>query len=152
MKKLLTIFILLSFSIFNIHSQNKTIKGRVISDDLEYLPRAFIIINDSIEIGKTDLKGYFKIDVPTQIKKIKFMYVGLDPVNVQLVDKCKRVEVVMMMTPTYEFMSDKRAERKRKKRYKKIPEIHKQAFEKGIFETKQPCYEREFEPYYLDDD
>ena len=34
MKKLLTIFILLSFSIFNIHSQNKTIKGRVISDDL----------------------------------------------------------------------------------------------------------------------
>ena len=152
MKKLLTILILLSFSICNIYSQNKIIKGRVISDDLEYLPRAFIIINDSIEVGKTDLKGYFKIDVPAHIKKIKFMYVGLYTANIQLVDNCEEVEVVMMRSETDDFFSLKRAEMKKKKRFKKIPKIHKQAFEKGIFEIKEPCYEREFEPYYLDDD
>jgi len=152
MKKILSILILLIFSICNIHSQNKTIKGRVITEDLETIPGVFIRINDTVEVGRTDLKGFFKIVIPFSQKKIKFMFLGLDPVTVQLVDKCKRVEVVMMMTPTYEFMSDKRAERKRKKRFKKIPKIHKQAFEKGIFGTKQPCYEREFEPYYLDDD
>jgi hypothetical protein len=73
----------------------------------------------------------------------------MDPTTIELVDKCDKIEVVMMYTYTYDFITFKRAERKRKKRYKKLPEIHKQAFEKGIFETECACYNREFESFYL---
>jgi hypothetical protein len=38
-------------------------------------------------------------------------------------------------------------ERKEKKRFKKLPDIHKQAFEKGIFETEKACYIRVLETY-----
>ena len=55
----------------------------------------------------------------------------------------------MMYLYSYDFMSLRRAERKRKKRYKKLPEIHKQALEKGIFKADCACYGREFESFYL---
>ena len=50
---------------------------------------------------------------------------------------------------TYDFISLRRAEKKRKKRYKKLSEIHKQAFENGVFETEHVCYNRNFESFYL---
>jgi hypothetical protein len=77
--------------------------------------------------------------------------VGVDPTTIELVDKCDKIEVVMMLTGTYDFITLKRAERKRKKGYKKLPEIHRHAFEKGLFETEYACYNREFEPYFLDE-
>jgi hypothetical protein len=149
MKKLLIIFIVLSVSACSLYSQNKTIKGRVISDHFEILTGVSIMINDTVEVGRTDLNGFFQIDIPISVEKILFMFVGLDPTTIELVDKCDKIEVVMMSGGTDDFISLKRAERKRKKRYKKLPEIHKQAFEKGIFETKYACYIREFESLYL---
>jgi hypothetical protein len=149
MTKLLTVFIVLSISTYSLYSQNKTIKGRVIAEDFETLPGVFIMISDTIEVGRTDLNGFFQIDIPISEKKILFEFVGMDPTTIELVDKCDKIEVVMMYTYTYDFITFKRAERKRKKRYKKLPEIHKQAFEKGIFETECACYNREFESFYL---
>ncbi|WP_321515394.1 hypothetical protein [Marinifilum fragile] len=149
MKKILIVFIVFSVSICSLYSQNKTIKGRVISEDFETLPGVFIMVNDSIEVGRTDLNGFFQIDIPISEKKILFEFVGIDPTTIELVDKCDKIEVVMMYTYTYDFITFKRAERKRKKRFKKLPEIHKQAFDKCIFETEYPCYKREFESFYL---
>lgn len=148
MKKLLILFIVLSVSICSLYSQNKTIKGRVIDDNLETLPYVSIVINDTVEVGRTDLNGFFQIDIPISEKKILFRFVGLDPTTIELVDKCNKIEVVMMLSSSYDFITLKQADRKRKKRYKKLPEIHKQAFEKGIFETEYACYNREFEPFY----
>ena len=149
MKKLLILFIVLSVSICSLYSQNKTIKGRVIDDNLETLPYVSIMINDTVEAGKTDLNGFFQIDIPVSEKKILFGSVGLDPATIELVDKCNKIEVVMMLSSSYDFITLKRADRKREKRYKKLPEIHKQAFEKSIFETEYACYNREFESFYL---
>ncbi len=148
MKKLL-IIIVLSVSAYNLYSQNKTIKGKVISDDFETLPVVFIMINDTVEIGRTNMDGIFQINMPVSVKKISFKSVGMDPATIELVDTCEKIEVIMMLTSTYDFMTLKRAERKRKKRYKKLLKIHKQAFEKDIFETEYPCYKREFESYFL---
>jgi len=122
----------------------------VISDDFEILPQVSIMINDTVEVGRTDANGYFLIDIPISEKKIRFVFIGVESTNIELVDKCEKIEVVMMRSGTDDFMTLKRAEKKRKKRYKKLPEIHKQAFEKGIFKTESPCYNREFEPFYLD--
>ncbi len=149
MNKYLVLLMVLSISTINLYSQNKTLKGRVISDFFETMPGVAIMINDSVKVGRTDLDGFFKIEIPNSINKITFRFVGVDPTSIEVIDECDKIEVVMMMTGTYDFMTLKRAERKRKKRFNKIPEIHKQAFEKGIFQTKDACYNRTFEPYYI---
>ncbi|WP_139035424.1 hypothetical protein [Anaerophaga thermohalophila] len=151
MKKLLILFIVIGTSMSSLYSQTKTIEGRLISEDFETLPQVSIMINDTVEVGRTDANGFFLIDIPITEKKIMFVFVGMESTSIELVDKCDRIEVVMMGIYNYDFMSLKRAERKRKKRYKKLSEIHKQAFEKGIFETEYACYNREFESLYLED-
>ena len=150
MRKFLILFIVFGVSTSSLYSQNKTVKGRVITDQLETMPGVLIMINDTVEVGTTDLDGFFQIEIPASVKKISFRYVGVDPTSIELSEKCDKTEVVMMLTGTDDFMTLKGAERKRKKRYKKLPEIHRKAFENGIFETETACYNREFEPYYLD--
>lgn len=147
MKKLLTTYIVLSVSICTLYSQNKTIMGRVVADNLEILPSVSIIINDTVEVGRTDLKGFFEIDIPVTQKKIAFMFLGVEPAIIDLVDKCEDVEVVMMLSGTYDFMTPKKVDRLRMKRFKRLPELHKEAFEKGLFKTDKPCYTQEFMPY-----
>jgi len=151
MKKIIIVFIVLSISIFSLYSQNNTIKGRVISEDFETLPEVSIMINDTVEVGRTDINGFFQIDMPISENKLLFEFVGMESTNIELVDKCDKIEVVMMYIYSYDFMTLKRAEKRRKKRYKKLPELHKQAFEKGIFKTEYACYNREFESFYLQD-
>lgn len=147
MKKSLIIFIALCVSTCSLYSQNKAIKGRVISDDLEIVPLASIMINDSVEVGRTDLNGFFQIDIPASMEKILFRDIGFEQVTIEFVDKCDEVEVVMMLSSTYDFITLKKADRLRMKRFKMLPELHKEAFEKGLFKTDKPCYTQKFIPY-----
>lgn len=148
MKKLSILFIVINVSMYSLYSQDRTINGRVIDDNLETLPYVSIMINDTVEVGRTDLDGFFQIDIPVSVKKISFGSVGLDPTSIEFVDKCDKIEVVLMLSSSYDFITLKQADRKREKRFKKLPGLHKQAFEKGIFETEYACYNREFEPFY----
>lgn len=150
MKKILILFIVSTVLVCSLYSQNKTINGRVIAEDFETLPRVSIMIDDTVEVGTTDFDGFFQLDIPVS-KKISFGFVGMESVTIDLVDNCDSLEVIMMYSYTYDFTSLKRADSKRKKRYKKLPEIHKQAFEKGIFKTDCACYKREFESLYTSD-
>ena len=148
MKKLAIIFIVLCVSNGSLYSQNRTIKGRTITDQFETMSFVSIMINDTIEVGRTDLNGFFQIDIPVSEKKILFRSVGLEPAIIELVDTCNEVEVVMMLSSTYDFKTPKKVDRLRKKRFKKLPELHKEAFAKGIFKTEKVCYTQEFIPYY----
>ena len=149
MKKLLILVIVIGISMFNLYSQNKTIKGRVIDDNLETLAYVSIVINDAVEVGRTDLNGFFQIDIPVSVKKLLFSTVGIELASIELVDKCDEVEVVMMLSSTYDFITLKKVDRLRMKRFKKLPELHKEAFEKGIFKSEYACYNREFEFHYM---
>ena len=147
MKNLLIIFIAFSVSICSLNSQNKSIKGRVIDDNLETLPYVSIVINDTVKVGRTDLNGFFQIDIPISVKKLLFRTVGIELASIELADKCDEVEVVMILSGTYDFITLKKVDRLRMKRFKKLPELHKEAFEKGIFKTDKTCYTQEFIPY-----
>lgn len=145
MKKLLILFIIPFITMSSLYSQNKTIKGRVIAEDLDILPGVSIMINDTIDVGKTDMNGFFKIETPVLVKKISFLYVGMESATIELVDNCNIIEFVMMYNVNYDFMSLKRVEKERIKRYKKLIDVHKKAFEKGIFEAEYACFISKFE-------
>jgi len=148
MKKLLIICIVLCVSTNILYAQNTVIKGRIVDDNLETLPHVSIIINDTVKIGKTDLNGFFQVDIPISVKKLSFESVGLDPATVRLTDKCDEVEVVMILRGNYDFITLKRVDKLRMKIFKKLPILHKKAFEKGIFKTDKACYTQEFISYY----
>ena len=147
MKKLLIFFIVLSVSIRSLYSQNKIVKGRVIDDIfLKTLSYVSIVINDTVKVGRTDLNGFFQIEIPVSAKKILLGTVGVEPTAIELADTCNEVEVVMMLSGTYDFMTLKKANRLRMKRFKELPKLHKEAFEKGLFKTDKACYTQEFIP------
>ena len=70
MKKLVIIFIVLCVSNCSLYSQNKTIKARTINDQFETMSFVSIMINDTIEVGRTDLNGFFQIDIPVSEKQL----------------------------------------------------------------------------------
>jgi hypothetical protein len=134
-------------SISSLYSQGKLIKGRIIAENLENLPYASILINDNFEVGKADVNGYFEINIPFKEQKIIFIYLGMEVANIDLEYKCNEIEVILMDNVIYDFMSLKKIDRLRKKRFKRLPRLHKKAFEKGIFKTPDACYKQEFIPY-----
>jgi len=148
MKKLLLIFIVLGVSINILYSQNKTIKGRVISDFIETISGVSIMINDTVKVGRTDLNGFFHIDIPVSMKKILLRDVGIEPAAIELADTCNEVEVVMMLCSSYDFKTPRKVDRLRMKRFKKLAALHKQAFAKGLFKTDKACYTQEFISYW----
>ena len=139
-------------SVSILYAQNTTYSGRVIEENLKPLSGVSILINKSKEVGIVDANGYFEISVPEETKQIEFRFVGMETTMIELKDGCTEIEVVMMSLYTYDFMSLKKAEKKRKKRFKKLPEIHEMAFKKGVFKTSEPCYNREFPSLYVDND
>ena len=148
MKKFLTVLIILIVSNCNLYSQNKIIKGRTITDQLETMSFVSIMISDSVEVGKTDLYGFFEITLPVAEEKICFKSVGLEPTVIKLLGACSAVDVIMMLNSSYDFKSSKKVDRLRKKRFNRLPKLHKQAFAKGIFQTDRACYSQEFKPLY----
>ncbi len=46
------------------------------------------------------------------------MFVGMDPTTIELKEECEKIEVIMILSSTYDFITLKSAERKRKRRYK----------------------------------
>ncbi len=148
MKKLLIIFIVLIVSTSSLYSQNKTIQGRIISNQFETLYGIRIIINDTVQVGITDRYGFFQINIPVSMRKLLFLDVGFETKIIDLADTCNEVEVVMMLSSSYDFKTPRKVDRLRKKKFMKLPEFHKQAFEKGLFKTDKACYTQKVIPYY----
>lgn len=135
-------------STISLYSQNRRIKGRVIDNNFETLAVVSILINDTVEVGRTDTNGFFQIEVPVSVKKLLFSIVGVELASTALVDKCDEVEVVLILRCTCDFMTPKKIDKFRMKEFKKLPGLHKEAFEKGIFKTDKACYTQEFIPWY----
>lgn len=130
----------------NLCGQTRTIHGRVISQDLEPLFDVHIQNKDTILFGKTDLYGRFKIEVPQQPQTLILSWVGLERKSIRINTDCDILEIIMLYAGTYDFMSPERIDRERLKQFNKLPELHLQAYDKGLFSKKTICYSNEFEP------
>jgi len=148
MKKISIVFYLIILNISYVYSQSRTIKGRIISDFSDILLGVSIFTKDSIKVGNTDLKGFFEVEIPVSEKRISFSYIGMEPTNINLENNCTEINVIMVSESTYDFMTLKKVDKIRKKKYKKLPKLHKEAFDNGIFSTDKSCYNQEFIPYY----
>ena len=128
-----------------VYSQNRIIKGIVVDEyDLEALIGVSILINDSIDVGVTGVDGCFNFETSLPVYKLSFGYVGFERADLMLSEDCNNIEVVMILDSTYDFMSYRKINKERRKLYKQLPFLHKNAYEKGIFQTPEPCYTREF--------
>ena len=143
-KHIFTIFLMLS-SIHPIYAQNRIIQGKVI-DEFKLSPRigAVIIVNDSIEVGVTGVDGCFQFEYPSPINKLSFHYTEMETADLQLSDDCNYIELIMVRYPNYCFMSYRKINKIRRKRYKNLPKLHQEAYEKGIFQSPEVCYIQEF--------
>lgn len=117
----------------------RTLTGRVFDDRLEEVPRANIYARDTVLIGTTDLEGYFKIDVPVTTTTLRFTAIGHEVTTLQLSRECVNLEVILLLASTYDFMSVRQVNRQEFRRFKHLPQLYKQAYEKGLFKSRVPC-------------
>ena len=147
MKRVISLLLVLS-SISSIYSQNRVIQGKVIYDhDFEPIPYADIIINDSIKIGRTGRDGCFQFETSLPVNKLSFWYVGMEAADLKISDNCNHIELIMIADATYDFMPFRKINKIRRKIYKKLPRLHQEAYEKGIFQSPEVCYIQEFSEY-----
>lgn len=131
----------------NLNGQTRTVIGRVICEHLEPLPGLDIENSNNVILGKTDMDGQFEISIPQETDSLKFRYLGMEWTDIRLQKDCDTIEVVMMYAITYDFMTLKKVDRLRKKRFDNLPNLHSDAMENGLFENNNICYERVFEEH-----
>lgn len=145
MKILITILMLAS--LLCVKAQGFTLKGRIISENIDVIPEVRISNHNNELLCITDIEGRFEISIPNEVSKLNISFIGMEPTIIELSNNCDFLEVVMMIEANYDFMSLKKVDRLRMKRFKKLPERHKEAFEKGLFKTDKACYTQKFMPY-----
>jgi len=138
--------IILLFIVPSIYGQ-RIIKGRVINQSLDILPYVGVVVNDSIDVGTTDLQGYFEVNVPANTKSLDFKAITFERATIFIDENCSYLEVVMLHSGYSETISSgKELDRVRKKRFDKLPVLYAEAFKKGIFKNDAPCYKQTFQP------
>ncbi|UGS22718.1 hypothetical protein [Flavobacterium channae] len=141
--------VLFLFSFF-INGQTRSVNGKVISEDLEPLAGVQIRNSDNELLGETDFDGQFKIIISGKNDTLCLDFIGMEFTEIKLKEDCNNVEIIMMYYVIYDFISSKKIDRLRKKRYKKLNEKHLFATDKGIFQYKHSCYIRNFKQLQLD--
>ena len=142
--RFLFIFMILSYC-NSAYSQNRIIKGIVVDEyGLEALIGVSILINDSIDVGVTGVDGCFNFETSLPVYKLSFGYVGCERADLMLSEDCNNIEVVMILDSTYDYMSLRKINKERRKLYKQLPFLHKKAYEKGVFQSPEPCCMQEF--------
>ncbi|SNQ45042.1 peptidase associated/transthyretin-like domain-containing protein [Cellulophaga lytica] len=144
MKFKTTFFISLFLCFFSVYGQ-RTLTGKTINQFFESAIGITIFDKDTIKIGQSDLNGYFEIKLPQETDKLIFAGVGYEWATIKVSKKCKNLEIILFMASTYDFMSPKKVDRLRKKGFDKLPELHSQAYQKGLFKTEKSCVIRKFE-------
>jgi hypothetical protein len=141
---LMTLFCLTSYG------QTKVLKGKVIISepsyekgvDSEFLlaPESFVFSTDTTKLGVTNKEGIFEIEVPINTSRIFVSWIAYDWEQIELSDSCDFIEVVLIPSVIYDFVSVRKAYKLNEKHRKKwLPELYRQAFEQGFIRSEKPC-------------
>ena len=90
MRKLFSLIGCLVFGVSIMMAQNKTITGRVISEeDGEPIIGATVLVTGTTTGTTTDIDGRFSINVSADVKTLSFSYVGMSTVDAPVKDKMR---------------------------------------------------------------
>jgi len=143
-KTFLILFVFVSVNLTETYGQ-KNIKGRIIDENLDELIAVKIFdCNDNL-LGETDFDGFFDVIIPNESNKLGFAYIGFEIANIELSDNCNYVEIILLPDAHYDFMSSRKIDRLRKKKFDKLPQLHLNAVERGLFTNEMICYSRRLE-------
>lgn len=124
----------------------KIITGRVIDENLVAIP-GINIYSDSILIGHTDIDGHYELKLPRGSNKLDYVCVGYERVSIEFQNDCTNIEVILISDGTYNYKSNRKIDRLRRKRFDNLKELQLTASKKGLFVEGLPCYSRKFELY-----
>jgi hypothetical protein len=133
------VFFLIVIFLNSLNGQTRTITGRIIDEDLETIPEALINNSDTILLVKTDIDGKFLIQISTETKELVIGWVGMEWKTIILPNDCDNLDIILMFYANYDIRSHRKVDRKRKRRFNKLSEIHQIAYKKGLFCTEKPC-------------
>ena len=148
MRRPLILIATILFLTFDTTAQIRIIIGKVIDKFLNPISQAYIQNSHTILLGKTDINGQFRISIPIETKLLIIAGVGFESASINLTDSCNQFDIVLLLSGTYDFISLKKVDKLRMKQYKKLPELHFAAYQKGIFGSDSACYTQNFIPNY----
>ena len=125
--------------------QNRILNGRILDQFLVPIPTVKIQTQNALISAETDFDGRFSITIPNETEKLFIKWIGIEDITIQLLNDCDNLEIIALDQGTYDFMSNRKVDRLRFKQFQKIPDLHRNAFQKGLFLSEKPCYRREFE-------
>lgn len=148
MQRLLILIAALLTLNFDTTAQLRIITGKVIDKDLNLIPQVFIKYSDISFLTKYDINGQFRISIPIETKSLIIADVGFESASINLTDSCNQLDIVLLSSGTYDFISLKKVDKLRMKEFKRLSELHFAAYQKGIFQTDSACYTQNFIPSY----
>jgi hypothetical protein len=128
------------------YSQARVLKGKIVVESLTPMLGVFVMNEEGLVLTTTDFDGNFSVDLLDNSSRLEFNWVGYDSQLVSFSENCSYIEVVMLNGSCYTGISNRRVDRLRKRKHKELPEIYKEAFEKGVFVSKKFCWIQEFIP------
>jgi hypothetical protein len=135
-------FILFSILLFgsNVIGQTRTLTGKIIDQEFYPVYQVMVFNVDTVLLTTSDKNGNFSISVPLDTKSLIVASLAMEWKNLDITDACTNLEIILLPSGTYDFMTANKVDRLRKKQFDKLPTLHKSAFEKGLFKTEKPCY------------
>jgi hypothetical protein len=141
-KSSLMLMVLFTISSISIAQEKRTINGCFINEDFEPLPYVKIYHSDTVCLGETDLNGRIIIEVPNNVVQLKIIYIGYNTTEIELFPDCHNLDVILLVHVIYDFIPNRKVQKKERKRLKRLSRLHRKAFKQGIFKSKKQCYQR----------
>ena len=129
-----------------ISGQIVTITGKLVND--QFYPVVGAWINDiDTTILTTEANGNFKANIPANSNSLIITGVGYESKLIHLANNCHHLEIILLNSGSYDYRSALKVDRRRKRHFDSLPELHRTAFSKGIFNVMIPCYIDKFLPF-----
>ena len=141
--KTINLIILLIFAFFNSSGQiTRKINGYFVDERYNSLPYISIYNSDSVLLGETDIDGKITITIPIDMQRLRINYIGFKTTIIDVPSDCNNLDVILLVLVNYDFISNRKVNRKERRRFQKLPKLHKKAYKLGLFKSETPCYIR----------
>ena len=127
-------------------AQTTSLKGKIVDMRLDPMPGIFILISDTVLIGRSDLDGKFEIVVSNNASQLQVRGIGMEEKDIDLPIKCDYLGIILIHAGTFDFMRPGKIDRLRKKDFRKLSDLYDKAFRIGIFPHQEPCFTESFRP------